>query len=180
MELGQRVSMHRGTIGAGGWLWYLGAVCGIGGIITLVRGVAALVGKGDVSLILNALLLVVIGIALLIVPVLRWQQSVEVFERGLVWTRLHGLTRVPREQVKSATWTKHISRNGSYDEIEVDLTTGKTLSMVGLAAPEQLCNFLRSWSQGAAAAPAQQSPGWQPPQNQPGQWSPGGWTPPRS
>jgi len=152
----------------------------LGGIVTLVRALGAIIGKGDGSPLSTSLLLILLGIVLLIVPVLRWQQSVEVLERGLVWTRLHGLVRVPREEVQSASWTKHISRNGSYDEIEVGLTTGKTLSIVGVAAPEQLCNFLRSWSQGAATAPAQPQRAWTPPQNQPGNWSPGGWTPPGS
>src|SRR5258708_5470839 len=136
MEFGQRVSLHRGTIRVGGVSWYLGALCTFGGVVTLVRGIGPLVAHGDSGVFLDGAALLVLGFVLLILPILRSQQLVEVRERGLVWTRLLGSVTVPREHVRYARWTKHVSKRGSYDEIEVRLDTGKTLSMVGVEAPE--------------------------------------------
>ena len=86
MAFGQRVSTHRGTFGAGGWLWYLGFLFLLSGVVGLVKAGAA----GDWGQALTGVTALGVGGVVLIVPLLRWQQTVDVFERGFVWKRLYG------------------------------------------------------------------------------------------
>ena len=181
MQLGQRVSMHRGTIGAGGWAWYLGAMAILSGLVGIGRGGLALVNGGNTEPLPVGAAALAVGLVLLIVPMSRWRQSVEVFEGGLVWTRLYGVVRAQREQVQSARLIRHRNRNGSHDEVEIDLAGGKSLSIVGVEGSDQLCNFLRAWSAGSVPGPvAERSVGSVRARDPGAGWSPGGWKPPGS
>jgi hypothetical protein len=180
VDFGNRVSTHRGTISAGGWAWYIGLVLVAAGVFGVGKTAFSLItGAPGVDSALASVAGLVIGPLILILPVLRWRQTVEVFERGLVWTRLYGTVTVPREKVRAARWIQHRSRNGSHDEIEIDLVDGG-LSIVGIDQPEQLRNFVSSWAQ--APVMMQQAQGaWAQPQQQPqSPWGPGGWRPPGS
>jgi hypothetical protein len=174
MELGQRVSLHRGTFGAGGWLWYLAFVCLLAGVLGLVKGGAA----GDSQQALTGVVALGVGLVLLIVPILRWKQTVEVFERGFVWKRLHGVLQVARADIRNATMITHRSRQGTRVEVKVELARGKSCSIVGVEQPEQLSNLLRAAppSSQPSRSPNAVAPG-QAPENPQG-WAPGGWKPP--
>ncbi|MEO8902747.1 MAG: hypothetical protein ABI488_12010 [Polyangiaceae bacterium] len=173
MTLGRRVSLHRGSFAAGGWSWYLAGICLVAGVLGLVHGVA-----GDSQQLVTGALALGVGIVLLIMPVLRWKQSVEVFERGFVWTRLSGTVQVAREEIRNVTLITHRSRQGTRVEVKVDLTNGKTRSIVGVQQPEQLANLLRAAPSSSpqdfapntvvAGAPGSPQQGW----------APGGWKPP--
>lgn len=86
------------------------------------------------------------ALVFLVVPLARWRQSIEIFERGMVWSRLQGAVHVAAEQVQSVSWLKHQTKRGSHDEVKLELTDGKRYSIVGVREPEQLVNFLRSWA----------------------------------
>lgn len=164
MEMGQRVAVHRGTFGSGGWMWYVGGLLLVAGGMGL--GKAAL--HADSSQLGTGVAGLVIGTLLLIVPLTRWRQQVEVFERGFVWTKLLGKVEATRDQIRDAKWIRHISKRGQHDEVEVTLVNGKCHSMTGLDHSEQLTNLLRATSPQPvpAAAAAGQA------------WTPGAWTPP--
>ncbi len=197
-NLGQSLSKHRGTFGGGGWLWYLGGVFELGALVTLVKIVNVPPGQSAASIAGNALILMGVGAALLIFPVLRLKQTVEVFEHGFVWTRLIGTRIVPRTAIEEARVLTETDRMGSITRVITTLRDGEEITMSGLEGAEQLANFLRPvatqpanrgvpaqpWSPPNAAAPVQP---WSPPNAEaPAQgWSqpnpgaaPGGWKPP--
>ena len=175
------------------WLWYIGAVLLLSGVVGVGRGAWSLITVGEAGYLGTGIIALLIAPLLLIVPILRWRQTVEVFERGLVHQRLLGTAIIRREEVRSVQWIRHTSRQGSHDEVDIALASGRSHSMVGIDAPEQLCNFVRAWTQAPVAqAPVGWQPppqgGWQPPPPQAppqqpppqGGWTPGGWRPPGS
>ncbi len=154
VDMGKSLSLHRGSLDFRGWLLQLGVVC-------LFAGTSGLAGIGSKqTLALRApasVAMLFLALAFWVVPLLRWRQSVEIFERGLVWSRLHGALRVTAEQVQDVSWLKHQSKGGSHDEVKLELTNGKRYSIIGVRKPEQLVNFLRSWARlraGVSVAPA--------------------------
>ena len=166
-RLGRSLSLHTGTFGAGGWLWYVGGILYLAGFANLAQ-IMGLTGKqsGPPASIGTAAACFVIGALVLIVPLLRWRQRVELFERGFLWQRLTGQTLVQRENVRSVELVQHTSRSGTHMEVLVHLADGGELSLSGLSNSEQLANMLRAYAQ---------------PVGQPGGtagFAPGGWTPP--
>jgi len=145
VDMGKSLSLHRGSFSAGGWLWYVGLVCllaatsGFAGVGTAAR--QSFAERAPASF--GAL---VMGLAFMVVPLVRWRQTIEIFERGLVWSRLHRAVRVAAEQVQEVSWLKHQTKRGAHDEVKLELTNGKRYSIVGVGNPEQLVNFLRSWA----------------------------------
>ena len=158
-QLGRRLSFHKGLFTAGGWLWYIGGI--------LVLSFFANLVKGEIVLAFASL---GCGLLCLIAPVLKWRQSLAVFEHGFVWQRLTGARSVRKEEVAQATMTTHTSRAGSYVEVEILLSDDRELSVVGVSEPEQLFNTLNAWTARAAA----QSDTGGTPVEQTGR----GWTPP--
>jgi hypothetical protein len=169
MELGQRVSLHRGTFGAGGWLWYIAGLLVLSGVLGLGKGGLA----GDSQQALSGVAALGIGAVVLIVPLLRWRQSVEVFERGFVWQRLYGTLQVAREDIRSATMITHHGRQGTRVEVKVDLASGSDCSIVGVEQPEQLVNLLRAAPPSHPHVAAARAP-----EGSQQAWGPGGWKPP--
>ena len=175
-SFGRSIGLHRGTISAGGWLWYLGGLCMLAGIVTAVKSVAgasdtASAGAPTLSM---AAMSAGVGVLLLILPVLRWRQQLEVFENGFVWTRLLGSVQVPRSNVRGAQLTRHLTRMGAHSELVVELADARSLSITGLDRAEQLRNMLAAFAGSAAPAVSAAAPGgWSPPSH-------GGWTPPTS
>jgi len=143
--MGKSLSVHRGSFGAGGWLWYVSSVCllaaasGFAGVGTAAK--QALAERAPASI--GAL---VMGVAFLVVPLLRWRQTVEVFEHGFVWSRLHRVVRVPATEVRDVSWLKHQTKRSAQDEVKIELVSGQRHSIVGVNDPEKLVNFLRSWA----------------------------------
>lgn len=164
---GRSLSVHRGTFGSGGWLWYIGAILLLSGVLHLgqLLGVA-LPSKGGSApggLGLAAACFAA-GALLLIVPVLRWRQQVELFEGGFVWRRLLGTLAVPKHQVQGTELVTHHSRSGTHVELIVHLADGRELSMSGLSQADQLANMITAYARpvfqpAMAAAPG----GWRPP-----------------
>jgi hypothetical protein len=147
-QLGRSLSVHTGTFGAGGWLWYVGAILVLAGFANLAE-VAGLTGKqsGPTASVGVAAACFVIGVLVLIVPVLRWRQRVELFERGFVWQRLTGQRSFQRDDVRRAELVQHTSRSGTHMEVLVHQTDGSELSMSGLSHSDQLANLLRAYAQ---------------------------------
>ncbi len=179
-NMGRSLSKHEGSIMAGGWLWYLGGllllagVFGIcSGLFAVVSGSAALapdtglprIGTGVVSLLIAPLLL--------IVPVLRWRQSLEIFEGGIHWQRLVLASRtIPSSSLRSVTHITHRSRSGSSVELVITLTDGSEVSITGLDRADQAANLIAQLARGPAPAAAPgPAGGWTPPTS-------GGWQPP--
>lgn len=118
---------------AGGWLWYLGGLLIISGVMSLPRDAVAM-----------GLVTILIGAGCLVIPVLRWKQTLEIDEAGLTWTRLNGVVKVPREQLKNVTLIHHHGRMGAHDEVEVVLTDGRTLSINGVERAEEAANLVHA------------------------------------
>ncbi len=142
-------STHRGSFAAGGWLWYVGGLVLISGVLGLAQGTGLM---GVVSLL--------IGAGLLVMPVLRWKQTLVLDDEGLTWTRLTGVTKVSRAQLKQVTLIHHRGRNGNFEELEVVLADGGTLSIIGVEQAEQAASTLH-----ALSTPSTQraSTGWKAP-----------------
>jgi hypothetical protein len=173
-SFGRALSAHRGTIGAGGWLWYIGGILVLAGIVNTVQGVRAMLGMADtggaswVEVASMGLVSFAIAALLLIVPVLRWRQRLEIFEGGLVWTRLFGTRVVPRAEIAGAELIGHRSRLGHHVEVVVRLAGGGSLSISGLERPEEAANLALAISRRDATPTASAAAGP----------APGGWRPP--
>ncbi|HEY6722644.1 MAG TPA: hypothetical protein VI197_01395 [Polyangiaceae bacterium] len=168
---GQRLSLHQGTFAAGGWLWYIGAILLLSGVLTLAQlaGVAspsqgAAASGSALGALGMAAACFIAGALLLIVPVLRWRQQVELFEGGFVWRRLTGQLAVPKHEVHSTELITHHSRSGTHVEVIVHLTSGRELSMSGLSQADQLANLITAYARPAPQAALPVAPGgWRPP-----------------
>jgi len=167
--LGRSLSLHRGTFSSGGWLWYIGAVLLASGVLNLARAVGVSVpSKGGPSSPMEALILAagsfVFGALLLIVPVLRWRQQVELFEGGFVWSRLISKVTVARSEVQGTELITHHSRSGTHVEVVVHLADGRELSMSGLSGADQLANMLTAYARPLIQPAMAATPGgWRPP-----------------
>jgi hypothetical protein len=164
-DLGRSLSLHRGKFSSGGWLWYLGGLLLLGAIAQLAQlaGLTTPTRGGEGSLGMAAASFAG-GALLLLSPVLRWRQQVELFEGGFVWSRLTGQVAVRRSDVQRTEIITHHSRMGTHDEVIVHLAGGRELSMSGLSHAEQLANML-SASARPMSVPARAA-------------TPGGWRPP--
>jgi len=177
-NLGQSISKHRGTFGAGGLFWYLGGLAVLAGLIALARVVSPAPGQTAAETAMTGLAALVVGALCLLMPVSRWRQSVEVFEHGFVWTHLLGARTVARADIAGVELLTSHTRMGSVTKVTVSLRSGKEITLAGLENAVQLANFLRSapppavqpWAPpGAAPATA-----WTPPGAAPGGWRPPG------
>jgi hypothetical protein len=166
MDFGQRISIHRGTLRAGGWWWYVGLALVLSGVLPIVQGHPASKAAHLEALLNGAKILG--GLLCLAGPALRWRQRVEVFERGFVWSRVYGTMAVPREDVHRAEWVHRRGRSVSINEIEIALAHGRTCSITGVENPEQLVDLLNSWS-------AKREPPIPVDWTAPAKGSPGGW-----
>ncbi len=138
------ISSHAGLVSAGGWFWYVGGVLLLAAVAHLAKGAAPAPGHpADLgSAVGLAAAAALAGVLVLVVPVLRWRQRVEVFDDGFVWTRLLGTRSVRRDEVRGVRRIEHIRRAGSYMEVEVQLEGGQKLSIAGVDGAEQLANTL--------------------------------------
>ena len=167
--MGRKLGTHGSTMGGVGWTLYVGALLALSGVVSLLgltadaakMPLATRLGTGGAGL--------VIGWLLLLPGLMRLKQSVEVFERGLIWHRLFGAKTLTAADIQGLKLIHHTSRNRQYDELELQLKNGGSYSINGLKNPEQLAAYIRAWSNPlpAAAAPG----GWAPP-------AAGGWRPP--
>jgi hypothetical protein len=173
-ELGRSMSIHRGTFWAGGYLWYVGAVCLVGGFIAMGKGVMSSEVGATGQGLAAGLGTILLGLGVLAVPMLRWKQSLEIFEGGFVWTRLTGVVTVRRDEIEKVEHITHRSAQGEKVELIVFLTNGKSRSIVGIEQPGQAANLLSGPAPAAASAT---SGGWKPP-TQRTDAPAGGWTPP--
>jgi len=163
---GRSLSLHRGTFSSGGWLWYIGAVLLAAGVLNLAQAVGLSVPtKGASTGTLGMALGCFVGsFLLLIVPVTRWRQQVELFEGGFVWSRLTGKLTVPRNEVQGTQLITHHSRSGTHVEVVVQLASGRELSMSGLSQADQLANMLTAYARPPAPpVMAGTAGGWRPP-----------------
>jgi hypothetical protein len=158
---------------AGGWLWYVGGVLLAASVAWIAKGVAALASTPGIALgslpddaiaaLGNAGGCLVAGLLFLVVPVLRWRQSVEVFERGLVWRRWLGTVSLAAQDVHGVRLIHHRRRAGSYTEVVVERASGRRLSIAGVERPEQLANLIAAFAQPAAFPAAPGVGAWIPP-----------------
>ena len=110
-RFGRAVGEHDGRFGAGGWLWYIGGVLVLAGVMNSAQGVMGFFAHAPDALSKVGLGLGagVAGALILLVAIVRWRQKVVVFERGLVHTRLIGTREIgeryglrPRARIVSA------------------------------------------------------------------------------
>jgi hypothetical protein len=157
-RFGTHLSSHRGTIGAGGWLWYVGAILIAATIANLAKAQIALAAASAVGA----------GFALA-VAVSRLRQSVEVYEHGLVWEQLFGTTTIAAEDVRGATLVHNQRRTGYYVEVRIALKRGGNRSIIGVTGAEQLRAYVAAWGRVPSAEPLPSAgargalAGWVPP-----------------
>jgi hypothetical protein len=151
-RFGRQLSSHKGTIAAGALGWYIGAF--------LLLGAISGVTKGQFGAAAGALGLAAVAFGFA-VPLLR--QSVDVFERGLVWTRVWGTVAVSAEEAGRVTLVRHYRRWGNYTEVRIALKGGGKRSILGVTEPEQLANYVSAWGRALAAPPMPAATGWVPP-----------------
>jgi len=166
-DLGRSLSLHRGKFASSGcgWLWYFGGLLLLGGIVQLAEVVGLKTPKPGETGSLGLAAASFVGAALVLIsPVLRWRQQVELFEGGFVWSRLTGQVAVRRSDVQRTQLITHRSRAGTHDEVVVHLAGGRELSMSGLSHADQLANLLAAFAR-PVAAPAMPATagGWRPP-----------------
>lgn len=163
-QLGQRLAAHPGSFRAGGWLWYVGVVLALAGILGGAKGVQALIGgdAGAMESLGTAACALALSPLVLIVPLLRWRQSVVVYEGGLVHARLFGSATIRRDEVAGVTLTHHRSRSSSHHEVEVRLRDGRVHSVTGIDGAEQLASYVSAWTAAPAVVPVAAG-GWTPP-----------------
>lgn len=174
-DLGRSIAVHRGTLAAGGWGWYLGGILLLAGVVGPIRAVVAptpdQVRMGMDQVLIMAGVALVAGTLVLVLPVLRWRQEVELFERGFVWTSLTGMKSASRDQVRGVELTRYRNRMGTREVVAVTLADGRKLSITGVDRAEQLANVIGAFGR-APAPPAAPAQGWSPPV------AGAGWRPP--
>jgi hypothetical protein len=165
-DLGRGIAVHRGTFSAGGWAWYIGGILLLASVVGPIRAVIAptpdQVQMGLEEVLTMAAVAFVVGVLVLIVPVLRWRQEVELFENGFVWTSLTGTKSVTRDQVRGVQLTRYHSKMGTRSVVEVALADGRKLSISGVDQAEQLANVIGAFGRPAPVAAAP-TPAWSPP-----------------
>jgi len=167
-DLGRSIAVHRGTFGAGGYLWYIGGILAVAGVVSLLRVPSPPPGQTAVEAALTGVAGIFAGAVPLLIAWNRLRQTVEVFERGFVWTRLIGTRVEPRSDVVKTEIVTVRSRRQSYSKVVVTLTDSRELNLRGLEYPEQLANLLgpvpRSLANYAAPDGNAVAPGsWRPP-----------------
>lgn len=175
VDMGNKLGTHRSSFAGIGWTIYVGAIALLAAPANLLGA-----GKAEVSPIGERLpmaaMCLVVGALLLLPALMRLRQVVDVFERGLVLRRLLGTKIINAVDVKSVKHVHHSSRNGSYEEVELDLQDGSSYSINGIKQADQLVAYIRAWGRAGAPAPAlgHAAPvgGWTPPVQA------GGWRPP--
>jgi hypothetical protein len=157
-RFGTHLSSHKGTIGAGGWLWYVGAI--------LLASTVANLAQSQLALAAAAALGAAVALA---VAVSRLRQNVEVYERGLVWKQFFGTTTIAAEDIRGATLVHNHRRTGYYVEVRIALKRGGKRSIIGVANAEQLRNYVSAWAHAPSTAPLPNAgargalAGWVPP-----------------
>jgi hypothetical protein len=165
VELGNKLGTHRSSFAGIGWTIYVGA-------IALLAAPANLLGSGQGKVspfgerLTMAGICLVVAVLLLLPALTRLKQVVDVFERGMLLHRLLGTKTINAADVQSVKHIHHSSRNGSYEEVELELKDGTSHSINGIKQADQLVAYVRAWGRGGAPAAA------------PGQGAPAGWTPP--
>ena len=167
---GRSLSLHRGTFASGGWLWYIGAVLLAAGVFNLLHAAGVPlptrtpIKSAPIESLAMAAGSFVFGALLLIVPVLRWRQQVELFEGGFIWNRLISRVTVARSEVRGTELITHHSRSGSHVEVVVHLADGRELSLSGLSGADQLANMLTAYARPLIQPAMAAAPGaWRPP-----------------
>ena len=172
--MGNKLGTHRSSFAGIGWTIYVGAIALLAAPANLLGA-----GKGEVSPIGERLAMagicLVVG-ALLLPALMRLRQVVDVFERGMVLRRLLGTKTINAVDVQSVKHIHHSSRNGSYEEVELELKNGTSHSINGIKQADQLVAYIRAWGRAGAPAAAlghaAPAGGWTPPVQA------GGWRPP--
>ena len=138
--------------------------------------VGVLVSKGLGGL--NAGLCVALGAtplgpAILALPILRWRQSVTVYERGLVHRSLLGTKSIAAADVTGVKHTLFRRRYSKVDEVVIHRAGQRGHFITGISEAQKLANIVRAWTT-SRAVPG----GVQAPDPAPQAPAPGGWVPP--
>ena len=173
VEMGHKLGRHGSTIAGVGWTLYVGALLLISGVVSLLGLTQAAAKMPFSDRLPTGAAGLVIGALMLLPALMRWKQSVEVFERGLIWYRLLGTKTLTAAEVQGSKLIRHTGRSGQYDEVELQLKNGGSYSINGLKEAEQLVAYVRAWSNPSPVAVAPAAGGWAPP-------AAGGWRPPGS
>jgi hypothetical protein len=170
-EMGRSLSVHRGEFSAGGVLWYMGGLCSLGSVVGIVQ---ALLGKGAAGQVGVGCAGLVASLGALAVAYNRWKQVLEIFEGGFVLSRPFGARRATREEIEKVSVVTHTSSRGTYVEMTIELTNGKTTGIRGIEQIQQAANLIAGPAPSPAPASTRQ---WRPPAASDASSS-SGWTPP--
>lgn len=144
-RFGRAVGEHAGRFGAGGWLWYIGGILVAAAALNAGQGVLALVGgpSDDVlTKLATAAIAGAIGAVVLAVAAMRWRQTVTVYERGLVHTKLLGTTELAFADVRGVELVRTHSRSGTTEELHVALRDGSEITIGHVTSIEQLAGMI--------------------------------------
>jgi hypothetical protein len=145
--LGAYVAGYRGSPKTGVALTMAGVVFIGLGLMNLVVGMVELLRRTeDAPLYLGiAPCLLVLG-ALVLLPILvRWRQSVDLFEHGFVWKRITRTLTIRRDQIRSVARSLRKTRYEEYVVLDIELSHGK-VRIAGLTRGDELADQLIRWT----------------------------------
>lgn len=146
-RFGRLVGQHTGSFGAGGWLWYIGAIMIAAGVVNCWNGLMALIagatGDGGTNVAMGVVC-GLIGAPMLLVAVMRWRQSVDVFERGLVHRKLLGPVEIAFAEVRGLELVHTRSKMGTTSDLHVKLQSGSEVTIGSVSDIEQLASMIRN------------------------------------
>ena len=146
-QFGRAVGEHSGRFGAGGWLWYIGAILVAAGVLNAGQGALALIGgaAGDgLTKLGTGALAGAIGSVVVFVAAMRWRQTVTVYERGLVHRKLLGTVELAFADVRGLELVRTRTRSGTTEELHVALRSGGEITIGHITDIEQLAGMIRN------------------------------------
>jgi hypothetical protein len=157
MDFGKRLTVVRGSPWAASTLACTSLLFGA----AAVRGIVI----GDPG---NAALCAIAAVCMAVIPFARWRQSVEVFERGMVWHRVYGSRALAVDAITKVELTRLRVSSGACDQLAIERARGRVLKIRGLLAAGEVRNLLLARMQANldasfTPAAAQDLSGWQPP-----------------
>jgi hypothetical protein len=161
-ELGPTYSTHKGRFAAGGFLWYVGGIIVVGGVVALVRGLltfdamSALGGAGTFALAMLA------GGGCVLYAYSLLAQELVAHQYGFVWKRFLRAPLVVRwDQVRGVQTRTEYGGRGTFHtkgqnvELELRLADGTTLVLTNdLDRVEELRGYMTTPQPAAATAPS--------------------------
>jgi len=137
---GALVGAYGGTLLAGGWAGYIGLALAASGVLGLVKAMG-----GDPGASVGAALAgLAIGLPLIGFAIVRWRQTVAVYERGLVHDFLVRRRELAFAEVRDVKLITTHSRSGTTHTMEIDAQGDGSMTIVNVARLEELAAMIRN------------------------------------